>query len=349
MKRALLAALLALTPPARAALTSDVGGSSGQFLQLGAGARALGMGEAMVAAAEGPDALYWNPAGLSRMSRPEAAYARAQLPGSVAHDFAAVAVPVRALKGTLAVGLTRLSQSGIARLDNLGRDRGSFAPHSEAFSLGYSHSFVAADHATLARDYFRDTWNLPGAYRPMREEEEPWTGAIAVGFAVKGVSETLGDRRSTTGALDVGASFRPFEFGSLVLAAAGRNLFGRQRFIADSAALPAEAAVGLSFDHRSESQLRDEAWRLVPALEVVAPFYGAPFGKLGVEYEHPFGREASGLLRLGYNTRAAPALGPIAGLAVGVGAKAGRFSFDLGFTPLGDLGTALRLGTAWRF
>jgi hypothetical protein len=347
--RLLLAALLALAPPARAALTSDVGGSSGQFLQLGAGARALGMGEAMVAAAENPDALYWNPAGLSRMRRPEALYSRAQLPGSVAHDFAAASVPVRWLRGTVALGVTRLTQSAIARRDALGRERGSFAPHSEAFSLGYSHSFVNADHATLARDYFRDSWNLPGAYRPMRDEEEPWTGAVAVGFAVKGVSETLGDRRSTTGALDVGASFRPFEMGSLTIAAAGRNLFGRQRFIADSSALPAEAAVGAALDIRSEVDRGDEPWRLIPAVEVVAPYYGAPFGKLGVEYEHPFGKGAYGLLRAGYNTRPAPALGPIAGLSAGVGGRVGRFSLDLGFTPMGDLGTAFRLGVGWRF
>lgn len=349
MTRLLLAVLLALAPPARAALTSDVGGSAGQFLQLGAGARALGMGEAMVAAAQNPDALYWNPAGLSRMRRPEFTYSRAQLPGTVAHDFAAGSVPVRWLKGTLAVGVTRLSQSAIPRRDALGRDRGDFAPHSEAFSLGYSHSFVNADHATLARDYFRDTWNLPGSYRPMREEEEPWTGAVAVGFAFKGVSETLGDRRSTTGALDVGASFRPFEMGALNIAAAGRNLLGRQRFIADSSALPAEAAVGASVDLRPEVDRGDEPWRLTPAVEAVAPYHGAPFGKLGVEYEHPFGRGNYGLLRAGYNTRPALALGPLAGLSAGAGARLGRLSVDLGFTPLGDLGTAFRLGVGWRF
>lgn len=349
MRRALLAALLAAAVPARAVLTADAGGSSGQFLQLGAGARALGMGEAMVAAAEGPDALYWNPAGLSRMRRPEAVYARAQLPGSVAHDFAAASLPVRWLRGTLAVGLTRLSQADIARTDNLGRDRGAFAPHSEAFSLGYSHSFVNADHATLARDYFRETWNLPGTMRPMRDEEEPWTGAVAVGFAVKGVSETLGDRRATTASFDIGGSFRPHDFGALVVAAAGRNIGGRQRFISESAPLPAEAAVGASLDLRPEAERDEDAWRLVPALEVVAPYHGVPFGKLGVEYEKPFGKDASGLVRLGYNTRPAPALGALSGLAAGVGGKVGRFRFDLGFSPMGDLGTVLRIGTGWRF
>lgn len=348
MTRALLAALLALSPPVHAALASDVGTTTGQFLQLGAGARALGMGEAMVAASEGPDALYWNPAGLSRMRRPEAAYSRAQLP-SASHDFLAASVPVRLLRGTLGVGLTRLTQNPIARTDNLGRERGSFAPHSEVISLGYSHSFVKADHATLARDYFRETWNLPGTMRPMRDEEEPWTGAIAFGFALKSVSETLGDRRSSTFALDAGGSFRPHEMGALVIAGAARNVGGRQRFISDSAPLPAEASVGASYDLRAEAEGDDEPWRLVPAVEAVVPFYGSPYGKLGVEYEKPFGKGVSGLVRLGYNTRPAPALGVVAGLAAGAGVRTGRFNFDVGFSPMGDLGTVLRVGTGWRF
>ncbi len=349
MTRALLAVLLALAPPARAALVSDVGGSSGQFLQLGAGARALGLGEAMVAAAEGPDALYWNPAGLSRMRRPEMTYSRSQLPDSVSHDFAAASVPVRWLRGTLGVGLTRLAQGSIARTDNLGRSRGDFAPHSEAFSIGYSHSFISADHATLAREYFRETWNLPGSMRPLKDEEEPWTGAIALGFAFKGVSETLGDRRSSTFAVDVGGSFRPHEMGALVVAAAARNVGGRQKFVSESSALPAEAAVGASYDYRPERESDEEPWRLVPAVEAVAPMYGAPFGKVGLEFEKPFGREASGSLRVGYNTRPAPALGFVSGLAAGVGCKVGRFSFDFGFSPMGDLGTVMRIGTGWRF
>ena len=137
--------------------------------------------------------------------------------------------------------------------------------------------------------------------------------------------------------------------GALVVAGAARNVGGRQRFISDSAPLPAEAAVGASYDLRAEAEGDDEPWRLVPAVEAVIPFYSAPYGKLGVEYEKPFGKGVAGLVRLGYNTRPAPSLGVIAGLAAGVGVKTGRFNFDVGFSPMGDLGTVLRIGTGWRF
>ena len=48
------------------------GGTSGEFLLLGAGARGLALGGAYAAMASDASALYYNPAGLSLMERPEA-------------------------------------------------------------------------------------------------------------------------------------------------------------------------------------------------------------------------------------------------------------------------------------
>lgn len=46
-----------------------VGTSAAQFLKIGIGSRALGMGEAFVAIANDAEALYWNPAGLSQFQK----------------------------------------------------------------------------------------------------------------------------------------------------------------------------------------------------------------------------------------------------------------------------------------
>ena len=47
---------------------SDSGTTTAQFLKLGVGARAIGMGEAYSAIADDPTAIYWNPAGLAAVS-----------------------------------------------------------------------------------------------------------------------------------------------------------------------------------------------------------------------------------------------------------------------------------------
>ena len=47
--------------------TAKVGTTAGQFLKIGVGARALGMGSAQVADLGDISSLYWNPAGLSRL------------------------------------------------------------------------------------------------------------------------------------------------------------------------------------------------------------------------------------------------------------------------------------------
>ena len=45
------------------------GTTAASFLELGVGSRAVAMGEAYVAIAEGPTAGYWNPAGLGMMRK----------------------------------------------------------------------------------------------------------------------------------------------------------------------------------------------------------------------------------------------------------------------------------------
>ena len=51
----------------------EAAGTTGlNFLKIGVGGRPAGMGEAFVAVADDASALYWNPAGLARLTSPEA-------------------------------------------------------------------------------------------------------------------------------------------------------------------------------------------------------------------------------------------------------------------------------------
>lgn len=81
-----------------ATLSSWAGGIAkyaGEFISLGVGGRALGMGGAFVALANDVTAGYWNPAGLSLINYPQLALMHDERYGSlVNYDYGAVALPV---------------------------------------------------------------------------------------------------------------------------------------------------------------------------------------------------------------------------------------------------------------
>lgn len=101
-----LAVLLLAAPQAKGDLIPVLGGqrvgiSSLQFLKIGVGARALGVGGAFAAIADDASALYWNPAGLVLGGR--SAYAcYADWPVELSHRFAGVVFPF----GANAVGVS---------------------------------------------------------------------------------------------------------------------------------------------------------------------------------------------------------------------------------------------------
>jgi hypothetical protein len=301
------------------------------------------MGEAYTAVADGPDAAYWNPAGLTRMSRPEVSYTRSEMPAGLHMDFGAVAAPVSLLRGTLAFAFTSLSQDSLDLVNASNQTVGNFAPHSEVYALAYGHQFSGNDPADTTRDYFGANWNLPNVDRPLDYGREPWTGEICAGLSLKVISENLGTRQAATVAVDGGATFRPVDWHDLILAGAFRNVGGNLRFISNSEPLPAEVAGSLAYEVR----LQD--WRLLPAIEVDAPYAGQIYGAAGFEAEHGIASGVEAALRLGYSSRQVPDLGPVSGLAAGVGLRVRRFSFDTAFQPMGVLGQTFRLGAGWRF
>ena len=90
---------------------------AGEFLRVGAGARALGMGAAFLAVADDATAGYWNPAGLNYLNRHSAVYMHAiEQHSQVQYDFIGVVLPQsRELNraSTLGLSLVRLGVDDI--------------------------------------------------------------------------------------------------------------------------------------------------------------------------------------------------------------------------------------------
>ena len=73
MKRLLEFATLAIVTTVGPVYGASVGKYAGEFMSIGVGGRALGLGGAYAALAHDITAGYWNPAGLSSLSYPQIA------------------------------------------------------------------------------------------------------------------------------------------------------------------------------------------------------------------------------------------------------------------------------------
>lgn len=114
--------ILVCLPLAGAGAQTAIGKYAGEFLALGVGGRALGMGSASVALAADVTAGYWNPAGLSHIVYPQLMLMHDEQFGSlVNHDYGAAAIPV-GTSTSLGLSVLRLGVDEIPDTRNAGVD-----------------------------------------------------------------------------------------------------------------------------------------------------------------------------------------------------------------------------------
>lgn len=117
---------------------------SNEFLNIGAGARGLAMGNAQVASVDDATAGYWNPAGLTGVKdHPNAGIMHADYFAGIAkYDYLSLAIPVQENKRTLGFSLLRFAVDDIPNTLFLVEPDGS---------INYNNiqSFSSADYAFL--------------------------------------------------------------------------------------------------------------------------------------------------------------------------------------------------------
>lgn len=163
---------------------------SNEFLNIGAGARGLAMGNAQVASVDDATAGYWNPAGLMGVKDyPNAGIMHADyFAGIGKYDYASVAVPVQNNKRTLGFSLLRFAVDDIPNTLYLVEPDGS---------LNYQaiQTFSSADYAFL----FSFAQNL-------RETE---TGRLSFGANAKVIHRKVGSFATAWGfGLDAGVQMQ---------------------------------------------------------------------------------------------------------------------------------------------
>ncbi len=143
--------------------TSKVGTTAAQFLKIGAGARAIGMGGAYTAIGGDLYSLYWNPAGIAESrDNGQVVFNHAQWLADITYDFAAGAIKVPDL-GTFAITLTSLGvpEDKVRTTDNPDGDGRVFDASSLAIGFGFAKELTDRFSIGFHAKYVREAiWNM---------------------------------------------------------------------------------------------------------------------------------------------------------------------------------------------
>lgn len=128
-------AVAGLAALAGASALQAAGTASAQFLKLGAGARAAGMGDAFVAVADDVTGAYWNPAGLGQLESPEVVMMHNDHLVDTQYQYAGAALPLS--NGVFGVAVQRMDYGAIDRYTASDARDGSFDAASMAANVTF--------------------------------------------------------------------------------------------------------------------------------------------------------------------------------------------------------------------
>jgi hypothetical protein len=191
--------VIAMLVPASLMAATGVGKYAGEFISLGVGGRALGMGGAFVALANDVTAGYWNPAGLAQINYPQFTLMHDEQFGNlVNYDYGAVAIPFGA-NTSLGFSVIRLGVDDIANTQNAGINGATGDPLNNPNDPNFRYDpskityFNAAD------------WAFYFSYAKKQSDD------FTYGANVKIIRRELGDASATGIGLDVGVWYTPYD------------------------------------------------------------------------------------------------------------------------------------------
>ena len=293
-----------------AAKMSEALESGAEFLRIDTDARAVSMGSAYTAAADGVNAISYNPAGLASLRGVEFGFSHTNWLLDSKHDFIGIGMPMglgagSGLRGAgLAVGLgvTRLTSGS---METRGADRrasGSFSAYDQSVSIALARSM----------------------------------GVSRLGMAVKYVEGAIAGEKASAVAVDLGMTSG---LGKLPVSAglSVQNLGTPMKYISQKDPLPLTFAAGLLFN-------------IVPgfnmALDVKRLIYDKQTDvSVGTEYSFIPGFA----LRTGYMMNNAVIDTRNRGFSVGAGVNLLGTQVDYSVTPFGVLGDAQKITLKKKF
>lgn len=297
-----------------------------EFLRIGVGARAQGMGGAFVSVADDASAAFWNPAGLVQLPQREAmAMHASQFAGVLSHNFGSVVLPLEGGERRAAVGATViwLSVDDIRLTDRLELDE-SGNPIYDPDKIEIKSAYDVGLLLTYSREL---------------------SERVSAGVNVKLIRQSLVDRGSSFGiGADIGFLYRPgprLALGLRLADATSTRLYwdsGRRETVAPTVTVGAHTV-------RDVAALRGT---VLAGLDV-----GVAFESYGNADQIRSGSLSGNLLpgiEYWYNRVVALRVGSDGGdLTAGAGVRYRQFGVDYAYLDHSDLDSTHRVSALYRF
>ncbi|MEW6607253.1 MAG: PorV/PorQ family protein [bacterium] len=197
---------------------SSKGTAGVPFLKIGVGARAVAMGEGFSALADDITAVYWNPAGLTQLTKPEISTVYNDWFEGIGHGFLGFAFPVSSKKA-MGFNIIYLDAGKIpGYADSPDESTGNFSGRDTAFAFSYS-SII--------------------------------TESICIGMTIKGIVQKIEQEEASSFAIDIGQLYQtPME--GLTLATVLQNVGPKIKFAVEGDSLPLTLKLGSAYRFKEQ-------------------------------------------------------------------------------------------------
>jgi outer membrane protein OmpA-like peptidoglycan-associated protein len=290
-------------------LQAGAGTVGDEFLKIGIGARPAAMGSAYLALADDATAPQWNPAGVALVSLPEISFMHLAYFADINYEYVGAVMPWHG-QG-LGLGVTWLNVPPFNSTGDPTATLGSAADYS--ISLAYALSL---------------------------------TKQLQIGATARAIISDLAGYSATGGAVDLGATFRPFG-RSLALAVVAQNMGVQSGYDGSSDPLPITLRFGSAYSlfDRDDVPWLNLAVDVNKSLENVFKF------NVGLEvwaFESLALRAGYQMSEGGQDLAGSDANTP-SDVTVGLGLRLGAAQVDYALVPMGELGVTHRISLSWRF
>ena len=208
---------------------SKVGTTAAQFLKIGVGARAMGLGGSYTALANDVTSLYWNPAGITNINNFSLAVSHSEWFAEISHDFVGVVLPL-STSDIIAINVIAL---------NTGEQEVTTVLQPEGTGVFYDVSDLS-----IGLSYARAL-----------------TDRFSVGLTAKYIQQNLYNESASTFAIDIGTTLRT-GFHDLIIAMSMTNFGGNMKLEGRDLITISNANNQGSGNYNPDARLKTEPWPL---------------------------------------------------------------------------------------